>query len=73
MFSVMRSNLYQFGSFINVDFMKRKTNVHLWPYIEPVVMNKFKNTWVICESLMFEERNTAFFCTEINFFDDTKS
>ena len=27
MTSVMRSNLYLFGSFISVDFMRRKTNV----------------------------------------------
>ena len=32
MTSVMRSNLYCFWSSISVDFMKRKTNVHLWPY-----------------------------------------
>ena len=40
--SVMRLILYQFGSFINVDFMKRKVNVHIWPYIGPVVMNDLK-------------------------------
>ena len=41
--------------------MKRKTNVHLWPYIEPVVMNDLKKTCVICESCMSEERNTAYY------------
>ena len=35
--------------------MKRKTNVHLWPYIGPVVMNELKKTCVICESFMLEE------------------
>ena len=44
MTSVMRSNLYCFGSFISEDFMKRRTNVHLWPYIGPVVMNELKKT-----------------------------
>ena len=33
MTSVMRSNLYRIKSFISVDFRKKKTNVHLWPYI----------------------------------------
>ena len=41
MTSVMRSNLYRFGSFISVKFMRRKTNVHLW-HIGPVVMNELK-------------------------------
>ena len=41
--------------------MKRKKNVHLWPYIGPVVMNDLKKTCVICESFMLEERNTAYY------------
>ena len=32
MTSVMRSNIHYLGSFISVDFMKRKTNAHLCPY-----------------------------------------
>ena len=36
----------------------------------PVVMNKFEKTFVICESFMFEERNTAsYFVLKSNFFD----
>ena len=42
MTSVMRSYLYQFGSFIYVNFMKRKTNGHQWPYIGPAMMNDIK-------------------------------
>ena len=52
MTSIMRSNLYQFGLFVSGDFMKRLTNVHLWPYIGPVVINKLKKICVICESIM---------------------
>ena len=52
MTSVMRSNLYQFGPFININFMKRKINIHLWPYNGPVVINKRKKTCVIFESFM---------------------
>ena len=61
MTSVMGSILYQFGSFINVDFMKRKTNIHLWPYIGPVVMNDLKKKCVIYKSIMLEERNTKYY------------
>ena len=64
MTSVMRSNLCQFGSFITVDFMKRKTNVRLWPYIEPVMMNELKKACFICESFMLEERNTVYYIVE---------
>ena len=55
MTSVMRSNLYSFGSFISVNFMKRKTNVHSSPCIGPVVMNKLKKTSVVCKLFMLEE------------------
>ena len=40
MTKVIQSNLFRFGSFISVDFTKRKTDVHLWPYIGPVAMNE---------------------------------
>ena len=40
MTSLMRSNLYLFGSFINIDFMKRKITIYLWPCIGPVVIYK---------------------------------
>ena len=55
MTSVMRSNLYCFESFVSVDFMKRKINVHLWPHIGPVVMNELKKICVVCKSFMLKE------------------
>ena len=42
--SVMRSNLIRFGSFIFPDAMNRRTNIHMWPYIGPTVMNDLKNS-----------------------------
>ena len=49
--------------------MRRKTNVHMWRYIGPVVMNKLKKACVICESFMIEERNTAYyFALKSNFY-----
>ena len=44
MTSVMRSRLERFSSFICLDAMKRTTNVQMWPYIAPVVMNELKKT-----------------------------
>ena len=61
MTSVMKSNLYSCGCLISVDFMKRKTNVHLWPYIGPVVMNELKRICVVCKSFMLEGRLSAYY------------
>ena len=60
MTSVMRSNLYCFGSFITVDFMKRQ-NVHLWPYSGPVVMNELEKPCLVCKSFMLEEQSSAYY------------
>ena len=59
MTSVVISKLYRFRSFISADFIKRKTNVHLWPYIGPVVMNTLKKTCVVCKSFML--RSSAYY------------
>ena len=40
--------------------MKRTTNVQMWPYIGPTVMNELGKTTVVCESLMLEERHEAY-------------
>ena len=60
MTSVMRLNLYRFGSFISVDVMKRKTNVYLWPCISPVVITELKKICVMCKSFMLEEQSSAY-------------
>ena len=60
MMDVMRSNLEIFCSFISLDAMKRTTNVQMWPYIGPTVMNELGKTTVVCESLMLEERHEAY-------------
>lgn len=60
MTSTMRSNFERFGSFISLDAMKRSTNIHLWPYIAPVVLNEFNNVMVICESFVAGEQKDAY-------------
>ena len=60
MTSIIRSNLYCFRSFIN-EYLCKEKNIHLWPYIGPVVMNELKKIYVICESFVLEERNTAYY------------
>ena len=41
--------------------MKRKTNIHLWPYIGPAVMNELEKSCVVCKSFMLEERFSAYY------------
>ena len=60
MTSTMRSNFERFGTFLSLDAMKRRMNIHLWPYIAPVVRNEFNNSCVVCEALVFAERNDAY-------------
>ena len=57
---VMRSNLEQFGTYISLDAMKRKTNVHLWAYFGVVVKNEFSRPVVCCEALMFGKTRAAY-------------
>ena len=61
MTSVMRSNLERFRSYISLDAMKRKTNVHLRVYFGVVIKNEFSRSVVCCESLMFGETRAV--CT----------
>ena len=69
MTSVMRANLIRFGSFICLDAMKRRTNVHMWPYIGPTVMNDLKKSVVCCESFVLEERHDAYAFVLSSMFD----
>ena len=39
MTSVMRSNFERYNCVIFLDAMKRKTNIHLWPYMSIVIVN----------------------------------
>ena len=56
---VVRSNLYCIESFISGDFLKRKTNVHLWPYIGHVVI--IENPCVIGEFFFLEKQSLAYY------------
>lgn len=60
MTSIMRSNFEHFGSFLCLDAMKQKLNIHLWPYIAPVVTNEFNHTCIVAECLVVGERNDAY-------------
>ena len=60
MTSTMRSNFERFGSFLAIDAMKGAKNIHLWPYVAPVVVNEFDNTCVVAECLVAGERKDAY-------------
>ena len=47
------------SSFIALDAMKRTTNLHMWPYIGPSIINDLGQTAVVCEALMMEERHES--------------
>ena len=60
MTSVMRSNFERYHSVIFLDAMKRRTNVHLWPYMSVVVVNDLGECQPVCESILMSEVNEAY-------------
>ena len=60
MTSVMRSNFERYHSVIFLDTMKRRTNVHLWPYMSVVVVNDLGECQPVCESILMSEVNEAY-------------
>ena len=60
MTSVMRSNFERYHSVIFLDAMKRRTNVHLWPYMSVVIVNDLGESQPVCESVMMSEVNAAY-------------
>ena len=50
----------RFSSFIYLDAMKWRSNVHMWSYISPTVMNDLKKIVVCCESFVLEERHDVY-------------
>ena len=60
MTSIMRSNLERYSSSICLDAMKRKTNVHLWPYMAIALVDELGRVCVGCEALCIQERHEAY-------------
>ena len=60
MTSVMRSHFERYHTVIFLDAMKRKTNVHLWPYVSIVIVNDLGECQPVCESIMMAEVNEAY-------------
>ena len=60
MTSVMRSHFERYHTVIFLDAMKRKTNVHLWPYVSIVIVNDLGECQPVCESIMMAEVSEAY-------------
>ena len=60
MTSVMRSHFERYHSVIFLDAMKKKTNMHLWPYMAVVIVNDLGESQPVCESIMMSEGNQSY-------------
>ena len=60
MTSIMRSHFERYQVVIFLDAMRRKTNVHLWPYMAIVIVNDMGEAHPVCESIMMSEIGLAY-------------
>ena len=60
MTSKMRSSFERFHGCIFLDFMRRKTNVHLWPYISIVIVNELEEAQPVIEGFFTSELDQAY-------------
>ena len=60
MTSVMRSHFEKFNVCLFLDAMRRKTNVHLWPYMAVVIVNEMGEAHPVCESIIMSEVEQAY-------------
>ena len=60
MTSIMRSHFERYQVVIFLDAMRRKTDVHLWPYMAIVIVNDMGEAQPVCESIMMSEIGPAY-------------
>ena len=60
MTSTMRSHFERYHNCIFLDTMRRKTNVHLWPYISIVIVNDMGEAQPVIEGFVTSELDEAY-------------
>ena len=60
MTSVMRSHFERYHTILFLDVMRRKTNIHLWPYMSIVVVNDLGESQPVIEAVMMSERDESY-------------
>ena len=60
MTSVMQYHFERYHTVIFLNAMKRRTNIHLWPYLSIVIVNDLGESQPVFESIMMAEANESY-------------
>ena len=60
MTTVMRSNFERYNCVVFLDSMKRKTYIHLWPYMSIVIVNNLGESRPAYKSVLVLEINESY-------------